>query len=309
MVKYTLRRILLIIPTLLIIVFVVFMILSLTPSNPGRMMLGPTATEEQVAAINREFGLEDPILLRYVKYMSRILQGDFGTSYRNRIPVYEHIMPRFPFTLQLASLSVFFSAIIGIPLGVLSAVKRYSIVDHITTVLALLFASIPSFWLGLMAMLLLSLILGWLPSSGVGTWKHMIMPVLTMAVPAAAYTSRLTRATMLDAIDQDYIRTARSKGASNLRQVFGHALRNAMLPVVNQLGVSFASLLGGSLIVEIVFGLPGLGNVIIAAIRIRDVPVVLGAVIFLSALFMIIMLIVDIIYGLIDPRIRAENSD
>ncbi len=308
MVKYIIRRILIMIPTLFFVVFVVFMILSLTPTNPGRMLLGPTATAQQVDAVNREFGLDKPVIVRYVDYMVNILQGNFGVSYQNRIPVFEIILPKFPVTLQLAALSVLVSAVIGIPLGVLSAVKQYSILDHTTTTLALVFASIPSFWLGLMAMLLFSLTLGWLPSSGVGTWKHMVMPVMTLALPAAAYTSRLTRATMLDAINQDYIRTARGKGASRSRQVFGHALRNGMLPVVNQLGVSFASLLGGALITEVVFGLPGIGNIIVAAIKIKDVPIVMGAVIFLSTLFMVIMLIVDLIYGLIDPRIRASYS-
>ncbi len=160
-----------------------------------------------------------------------------------------------------------------------------------------------------MAMLLFSLQLGWLPSSGVGTWKHLVMPVMTLALPIAAYLSRITRATMLESIGQDYVRTAKSKGASRRRQIFLHALRNALLPVVSQLGMSFASLLGGALITEVVFGIPGFSNEILSAIKIKDVPVVMGATIFLCVVFMVIMLVVDILYAFIDPRIKASYAD
>ena len=308
MIKFILRRILLMIPTLIFVVLLVFLILNATPSNPGRMLMGPTASAAQVNAINEAFGLNKPILQRFVDYASGLARGDMGVSYRSQRPVVEVLLPKFPRTMQIAVLAVLGSAIIGIPLGILSAVKQYSLIDSATTVFSMLFASIPSFWLGLMAMLLFSLKLGWFPTSGVGTWKHMVMPVMTLAMPIGAYLSRITRTTMLETINQDYVRTAKSKGAPRQRQIFVHTLRNALLPIVSQLGMSFASLLGGALITEVVFGIPGFANEILAAIQIKDVPIVMGATILLCVVFMVIMLIVDILYAFIDPRIKAAYS-
>lgn len=306
MAKYILKRLLVVIPTLLFIVFVVFFILNVTPGDPGRIMLGPTATQEQVDMVNESLGVNRPLLVRYVDYVWDALHGDFGTSYTFNVPVTKVLMPKFPTTLKLAILSVIGSAMLGIPLGILSAVKKHSIIDNGLTVIALFLASVPGFWLGLMLMLLLSLQLGWLPSSGVGTWQHYVMPVMTLALPSAAFISRLTRTTMLDCMNQDYIRTAKGKGARDGRVVFGHALRNALIPVVTQLGMNFAGLLGGAMITEIVFGLPGFGNAIVAAIKAKDVPLTMFAVIFLSTTFMLIMLAVDLIYAFIDPRIKAQ---
>ena len=306
MAKYIVRRLLVVIPTLLFIVFVVFFILNITPGDPGRIMLGTTATQEQVDMLNESLGVNRPLLVRYVDYVWDALHGDFGTSYSFNTPVTSVLMPKFPTTLKLAMLSVFFSALIGIPLGVLSAVKKHSLVDHGLTIVSLFFASVPGFWLGLMLMLLFSLQLGWLPSSGVGTWQHYVMPVMTLALPSAAFISRLTRTTMLDAMNQDYIRTAKGKGAPNRRVIFGHALRNALIPVITQLGMNFASLLGGAMITEIVFGLPGFGNAVVAAIKAKDVPLTMFSVVFLSTTFMVIMLIVDLIYAFVDPRIKAQ---
>lgn len=309
MIKYIVKRILMMVPTLIFVVLFVFLILSATPSNPGRMILGPTASEQQVEAINREFGLHKSVPQRFVEYTGNLLQGDFGISYKSQAPVTSILLPKFPRTMQIAIWAVLISALIGIPLGILSAVKQYSLADSATTVFAMLFASIPSFWLGLMAMLLFSLVLGWLPTSGVGTWKHLVMPVGTLALPIAAYLSRITRTTMLETINEDYVRTAKSKGASRPRQIWLHALRNALLPIISQIGMSFASLLGGALITEVVFGIPGFANEILAAIKIKDVPVVMGATIFLCLVFMIVMLIVDILYAFIDPRIKAAYSE
>lgn len=306
MAKYIVKRLLVVIPTLLFIVFVVFFILNVTPGDPGRIMLGPTATQEQVDQVNESLGMDRPLLIRYVDYVWNALHGDFGTSYTFNVPVTQVLMPKFPTTLKLAILSVLFSALLGIPLGILSAVKKHSVVDNGLTVLSLFLASVPGFWLGLMLMLLLSLQLGLLPSSGVGTWRHYVMPVMTLALPSAAFISRLTRTTMLDTMNQDYIRTAKGKGARDRRVIFLHALRNALIPVVTQLGMNFASLLGGAMITEIVFGLPGFGNAVVAAIKAKDVPLTMFAVIFLSTTFMVIMLVVDLIYAFIDPRIKAQ---
>lgn len=306
MAKYITKRLLVVIPTLLFIIFVVFFILNVTPGDPGRIMLGPTATQEQVDMLNESLGVNRSLPVRYIDYVWDALHGDFGISYTFNVPVTQVLMPKFPTTLKLAILSVLFSALLGIPLGILSAVKKHSVVDNGLTVLALFLASVPGFWLGLMLMLLFSLQLGLLPSSGVGTWQHYIMPVMTLALPSAAFLSRLTRTTMLDSMNQDYIRTAKGKGAGNGRVIFLHALRNALIPVITQLGMNFASLLGGAMITEIVFGLPGFGNAIVAAIKAKDVPLTMFAVIFLSTTFMIIMLVVDLIYAFVDPRIKSQ---
>lgn len=302
--KYIFRRILSIIPTILIIVFAIFFILDLTPGTPGRVILGVTATEEQVKNLDEALGYNRPVVVRYVDYLVHAVQGDFGNSYVSQQPVFDILAPKFPTTLKLALLAVAFSALIGIPLGIISSLKPNSIIDNILTTLALFFASVPSFWLGLMFMLIFSLTLGLLPSSGIGTWKHYIMPVITLVLPSAAYLSRLTRSTMIDAINQDYIRTAKSKGATTPRVMFLHALKNAMMPVVTQLGMSFASLLGGALITEMVFGLPGFGSAIVNAIKTKDIPIVMGGIIFLSATFILIMLVVDLLYAFIDPRVK-----
>lgn len=306
MAKYIIKRLLVVIPTLLFIVFVVFFILNVTPGDPGRIMLGPTATQEQVDMLNESLGVNRPLLVRYGEYIWNALHGDFGTSYTFNVPVTSVLMPKFPTTLKLAVLSVVFSALLGIPLGILSAVKKHSLLDHMLTVIALFLASVPGFWLGLMLMLFLSLQLGLLPSSGVGTWQHFVMPVMTLALPSAAFISRLTRTTMLDSMNQDYIRTAKGKGARDGRVIFGHALRNALIPVITQLGMNFAGLLGGAMITEIVFGLPGFGNAIVAAIKAKDVPLTMFSVVFLSTIFMVIMLVVDLIYAFVDPRIKAQ---
>lgn len=302
--KYIFRRILSIIPTILIIVFAIFFILDLTPGTPGRVILGVTATEEQVKNLDEALGYNRPVVVRYVDYLVHAVQGDFGNSYVSQQPVFDILAPKFPTTLKLALLAVAFSALIGIPLGIISSLKPNSIIDNILTTLSLFFASVPSFWLGLMFMLIFSLTLGLLPSSGIGTWKHYIMPVITLVLPSAAYLSRLTRSTMIDAINQDYIRTAKSKGATTPRVMFLHALKNAMMPVVTQLGMSFASLLGGALITEMVFGLPGFGSAIVNAIKTKDIPIVMGGIIFLSATFILIMLVVDLLYAFIDPRVK-----
>lgn len=292
------------IPALLIIIFVVFLILSRIPSSPGRIILGIQATEEEVESINEGLGYNRPLPVRYVDFIAKALRGDLGTSYISGRPVIDVLTSKMPVTLRMALISVFFSSLIGIPLGILSSIRPNSVADNVLTTLALFFASVPTFWLGLMLMLVLSLFWRLLPSSGVGTWQHYVMPALTLVLPSAGYLSRLTRATMLDTIGQDYIRTAKAKGAPKPRVLFFHALRNALMPVTTSLGMSFAGLLGGTVIIEVVFGLPGLGNEILTAINNKDIPIVIAAVSLLSLAFMVIMLFVDIIYAVIDPRVK-----
>ena len=308
--KYVLKRLLLIIPTILLVILLIFLILNITPGDPGRMILGvgPGVTQEAVDELNRELGMDKPVIYRYVKYLADVVRFDFGISYSTRQPVTSMIMKSFPTTLKLALLSILTTALLGIPLGILSAVKQYSLLDASMTIIALILASVPGFWLGIMLILLFSLKLGWLPSSGIGGLSHFVLPVLTQALPGAAFLHRITRVIMLETLRQDYIRTARAKGADENRVILHHALKNALLPVITTLGMSFASLLGGTVIVESVFGLPGLGQVILNAMTLKDIPVIMAAVLLISTLFMLIMLGVDILYAYIDPRIKAQFS-
>jgi peptide/nickel transport system permease protein len=222
--------------------------------------------------------------------------------------VFQDVFSRFPISAALALFSVLTGITFGLPIGILSAIKQYSLGDYVSTVFALLMAAVPGFWLGLMMIILFSLKLGWLPSFGIGSIAHFIMPVLVLAIPNAAAIIRLSRTTMLETIRQDYIRTARAKGASEKRVIFKHALKNALLPVVTVIGVEFGVLLGSTVVVEAVFSMPGLGSLILSAINRKDVPQVLAASIFLAVLFTLVMVAVDIVYAFIDPRIKARYS-
>lgn len=308
--RYIIRRLLLIIPTTLLVVLLVFLIMNITPGDPGRMILGvgQGVTQEAVDALNHSLGMDKPVLQRYVNYIWNILHLDFGISYHSRQPVLNTLVNSFPITFKLAFLSIFVTIVIGIPLGIISAARRYSLLDGTLTVVALVIASVPGFWLGIMLILIFSLKLGLLPTSGIGSLKHYVLPVLTLALPNAAFLLRITRVTMLETLRQDYIRTARAKGASEKRVIFRHALKNTLLPVVTTLGLSFANLLGGAIVVEAVFGLPGLGEVILDALVLKDIPVVMASIILIAVLFMLIVLAIDILYAYIDPRIKAQFS-
>jgi len=303
---YVFKRLLVIIPIILMVIFIVFYILNITPGDPVMIILGKEAPQSAIDDLNTELGLNDPFLVRYVNYVKGIFKLDFGLSYRSRKPVFDEILPKFPTTLQLSILTVVVSSAIGITLGIISAVRQYSALDIGLTVGSLIIASVPGFWLGLMLILAFSLRLRWLPSNGSGDIRHFVLPVLTSALPSAAFLSRITRNQMLEVMRQDYIRTAKAKGASKGRIVWRHALKNAMMPGITIVGMSFAASLGGSMITEIVFGLPGVGNLIVTAIKMKDVPVVMGSTVFLAALFMLIMLLVDLIYVFLNPLIRAQ---
>ena len=307
MLRYALKRTLIIIPTMLLIIFIVDFILHLMPNTPGRIILGIQATQEQVDTLNDSLGYNDPLPTQYARYIVSALHGDFGESYQYHRPVFDILLPKFPTTLKLAFFSMLVACLLGVPIGVTAAVKKYSAVDMITTVTGLFFASIPTFFLGILMLLLFSLRLEWLPSNGIGSFKSYIMPVLSLSFPSMAFISRMSRSTMLDVINQDYIQTAKAKGCSPMRIIFHHELRNAMMPVVTQVGMDFAALLGGSVIVENVFGLPGFGNVILNAIHAQDAPIIMASVVLLSGLFMLIMLAVDLSYALLDPRVAAKS--
>jgi peptide/nickel transport system permease protein len=303
---YVARRILLLFPMLFAIIFIVYGIMSLTPGDPAQLILGSRATREAIAQMRTELGFDKPFIVRYGEYVGGALHGDFGKSWRTGRPVFQTIIGRFPTTIKLSTFAVLLAVLVGVPLGMLAAVKQYSLFDIIGTAIAMFMASIPGFWFGLMSILLFALKLRLLPSNGADSWIHYILPAVTLGIPVAASLLRLTRTTMLETIRQDYIRTARAKGQTEMKIIFLHALKNALLPVVTATGMEFGGLLGGVVTIETVFSINGVGMLIIEAIRMKDIPQVTGCAIFLATAFMLLMLLVDILYAWIDPRIKAR---
>lgn len=307
MLQYIIRRILLIIPVMLGVSVIVFSIMAMTPSDPARLMLGERAPAEQVQALRERLGLDQPVVVQYVRWLSRVVQLDFGRSIRSGRPVLEEILQRLPATIELALLATFISMAIGVPIGVLSATRPNSAIDHSATVLAFAGLAMPVFWQGLMLILLFSVLLGWLPSSGrLGGWQHYVLPTLTLATSAVAAITRMTRSTMLEILTQDYIRTARSKGAIERAITYRHALSNALIPVVTVIGLQFGGLLAGAVITETIFAWPGIGRLAVDAISAKDFPVVQGVVIMFALTYALVNLIVDVTYAYLDPRLRTR---
>ena len=306
MYKYICKRILMMIPVIIGVSLLVFLVLKMTPGDPARVVAGSEADEATVEQIREELGLNKPVLQQYVDYMLNLLHGDMGTSYTTNKPVADEILARMPTTFILAFAGVFVAVLIGIPLGIISATKQYSILDYISTLLALGGVAMPNFWLGLMLILLFSLKLGWLPSGGGDSWTAYVLPAITLGVGATANFMRTTRSSMLEVIRQDYIRTARAKGAGEGRVVMHHALRNAMIPVITVIGLKIGTLLGGAVVNETVFSLPGLGTLMINAINQKNEPVVLGCLITFAIIFSLVNLLIDILYAFIDPRIKSQ---
>lgn len=304
MLRYLAKRVLFLVPSVLVVTALTFVVLSMTPGSPGQAALGVKGTPEQIEAFNHAVGYDRPLPERYVDYMADALQGDFGRSYTQGTSVVSILAPKFPTTLVVALAAVAVSALVGIPVGVLAAVRKGSALDVGTTVVALVLASVPGFFLGLVLVLVFALWLGVLPSFGIGSWRSYVLPVATLALPSCAYVARMVRVQMLAELGSDYVRTARAKGAARPRVVFVHALRNALLPVLTNLGMSFAGLLGGAIIAEQVFGLPGFGNAILTAINTKDTPVVMGATTFLSLVYMLVMLGLDLLNALLNPKVR-----
>jgi peptide/nickel transport system permease protein len=304
--KYIFKRILWMIPVILGISFILFSILEITPGDPAQIILGERAAPEQIEKLREEMGLNRPFMARYVCYVGDAIRGDFGLSYRTRLPVFTEIMDRFPATLTLTVGSIVLMVLIGIPVGILSAVKQYSAMDNLTMIAALVLNSMPSFWLGIMLMLLFALKLGWLPATGADTWKQFILPCVTLATGMMASLIRMTRSNMLEVVRQDYIRTALAKGAGEGRVIKNHALRNALLPIITIIGLDFSTLLGGTLIIEQIFAIPGLGTLIISAVRGKDMPLVMASILFVALLGGFINLLVDVLYVCVDPRLKSQ---
>ena len=306
--KFIAKRLLAMIPVLIGITFIIYTILALTPGDPAVAILGETATQEQIEELREEMGLNDFFVIRYFKYIFNAVRGDFGTSYRTGLSVVSELMARLPYTFILAFFGVGLATIIGVPIGIVSAVKQYTLTDNVVTAVAMIMCSVPPFWLSLMLMMLFSLKLGWFPSIGVDSWRNFVIPIVAMAIGNMAKMIRMTRSMMLEVIREDYIRTARAKGASERTIILKHALRNAILPVVTQVGISFGFQLGGAMVCETVFSIPGLGNMIITAVRQKDIPMVMGAIIFVAAAISLVNLLMDVVYVWIDPRLKTSKQ-
>jgi peptide/nickel transport system permease protein len=289
---------------ILLATFVVFLLLHITPGDPATIILGEQATPEQVADLRRSMGLDRPLPEQYARFLTNAMRGDFGMSIRAQRPALEYVLERLPATLQLSAGAFAFALLIGLPIGILSAVKRFSLWDHGAMALALLGQSMPVFWLGLMLIVIFAVQLRWLPASGMGQLQHLILPAVTLGTFLIGLIIRLTRSSMLDVLHQDYVRSARAKGLSERTVLVRHAMKNALIPVVTVLGLQMGTLLGGAVITETVFAWPGMGMVTVTAIHQRDYPVVQSAVLVSAVLVVLINWCVDVMYHYLDPRIR-----
>ena len=304
--KYVLKRLLMLIPVILGVVLIVFTILRMSPNDPIRTILGDMASQAEVDAMREEVGLNDPFVVQFFNYVKNIVtKFDFGVSWVNGHDIVEEIGDRFSVTVQLAILSTLVAGLVGIPLGIICAVKQYSLLDNFCMVIALIFLAIPGFWMALMLIVQFALKWKLFPPSGFYGIEYMVLPVLSEGLSCVAGILRTTRSNMLEVIRQDYIRTARAKGLSESTVIIKHALRNALIPVVTLMGMQFGKMLGGVFVLETVFAIPGLGKMLVDACSIKNIPVVQGGVIFIAVIYGVVNLAVDLVYGMVDPRIFA----
>jgi len=309
MIKYIFKRILYMIPVILGVTLLVFLIMDLAPGDPVLLILGDNATEEARIAKTAELGLDQPLLVRYAKYVLNFFQGDMGVSYITNRSVSKEVMSRFPNTLRLSLVAALASIAMAIPLGIIAAVKQNSIFDNISMILSMIGNSMPAFWLGLMLILIFALNLGWLPVQGANAgWKSYVLPSAAIGFMNMAAIARTTRSSMLETIRQDYIRTAKAKGISKYKVIMHHAFTNALIPTITVAGVQLGNLLGGAVITETVFAWPGIGRLMVQSVSSRDVPMILGCVVTLSICYSLVNLIVDLLYGFVDPRVRSMYS-
>ncbi|WGF40465.1 ABC transporter permease [Lysinibacillus capsici] len=302
MTLFILKRLAQIIPVTLGVTLVVFLIMQMIPGDPAIILAGEGASQETVAELRENLGLNKPLAVQYTDYIKNLLQGDMGNSLKNNQPVFEEITSRLPITIELAFYSILITIVLGLIAGIISAIRPYSLMDVGLMVVALLGISLPSFWLGILLMYVFSVQLHWLPVAGWDSAKHIILPAVTLGAGGAAIVARMTRSSMLEVVNQDYIRTAIAKGLKGYIIILKHALRNALIPVITVVGLQFGSLLGGTVLVESVFAVNGLGRMIVDAIRTRDIPVVQGGVLVASLIFVFINLFVDILYRFFNKR-------
>lgn len=304
--RYIIKRLLETIPLLIVVSFVVFLFIRLIPGDPARLVAGADATMEEVELLREYMGLNKPILIQYVDYMKGIFSGNLGTSLKTGDAVANMLLPRYKPTIMLAFSSMGWALIIGLAIGIFSAVFRGRWPDYIGMLLAVIGISLPSFWTGLMLMQLFSVNLRWLPTGGLDTWKSFVMPSITLGAGIMAMVARFSRSEMIETLRNDYIRTARAKGLSEFEVITRHALRNSMVQVMTIIGLQFGFLLGGSVVVETVFSLPGLGRLLIDSINFRDYTVIQAELMIFSFQFIVINLIVDVLYGVMNPKIRYD---
>ncbi|TMH63605.1 MAG: glutathione ABC transporter permease GsiC [Betaproteobacteria bacterium] len=304
MLQYIVKRLLGVLPTLLIVALFVFLFVHLLPGDPARLAAGVDATPETVELVRKDLGLDKPLPQQFVRFLSGVIHWDFGTSLRTKRPVAQEIGDRFMPTFWLTVWSMVWSVIIGMAIGIVSAVFRNRSPDRIGMTLAVSGISFPAFALGMVLMQIFSVQLGWLPTVGADTWKHYILPSLTLGAAVAAIMARFTRSSFVEILGEDYIRTARAKGLDETHVVIKHGMRNALIPVVTMMGLQFGFLLGGSIVVEKVFNWPGLGRLLVDAVDMRDYKVIQALVLLFSLEFILINLIVDVLYGIINPTIR-----
>ncbi len=312
MLSYLIGRLLALVPVLLVVAAVVFLLIHLTPGDPARVLLGQDATPEQVQALRHDLGLDRPLVVQFGFWFGRAIRGDLGLSIFQHIPVTQDILQHASPTVMLSLLAIAVALLIGIPAGIVSAVFRNSWLDQGSLALAMLGAAVPSFWLGLSLIVVFAVNLGWLPSSGyrspaegVGLSLHyLLLPALALGLPNSSLIIRFTRSSLLDVIGNDYIRTARAKGVSERAVIFHHAFRNALVPILTVVGLTFAALMGGAVVTETVFSLPGVGQLVVSSVLRRDYPVIQGVILLVATIYVLINLAVDLLYFLVDPRVK-----
>jgi glutathione transport system permease protein len=306
MTQYVLKRLLGLLPTLLIVAVLVFLFVHMLPGDPARLAAGPDASPETVALVRADLGLDKPMPQQFLNFFTNMLQGDFGRSLRSKRPVSTEIAERFMPTLLLTLTSMAWAVVFGMAIGITSAVYRNRWPDRLGMTLAVSGISFPAFALGMLLMQIFSVQLGWLPTVGADSWRHYILPSITLGAAVAAVMARFTRASFVEVIQEDFVRTARAKGVSEKWVVLKHCLRNALIPVVTMMGLQFGFLLGGSIVVEAVFNWPGLGRLLVDAVEMRDYPIIQTLVLLFSLEFILINLVVDVLYGFINPTIRYK---
>jgi ABC-type dipeptide/oligopeptide/nickel transport system permease component len=306
MVRYLLRRLLLTLPVLLGVATLVFSLIHLVPGDPAQSMLGDSAPPADVAALRQSLGLDRPLLVQYKSFLSGIVRGDLGKSFRYGTPVTREIGSRLVRTIQLALAAMAVAILFAIPLGIVAAVWKGTAVDHAAMTVSLIGISMPNFWLGPLLAILFAVVLGWLPVAGTGSPAHLVLPAVTLGAALAAILARMTRASLLEELRELYVMAARARGVSRVRAIVHHAFRNSLIPIVTIIGLQFGAVLTGTIITETIFAWPGVGRLLIQAINFRDYPLIQGCILFISFTYVMMNLITDLTYGVLDPRIRLE---
>ncbi|KAB2333316.1 ABC transporter permease [Cytobacillus depressus] len=307
MLSYIVKRLLQLIPTLIGVTLFAFLLVAAVPGDPAQIIAGDSASEEEVQIIRDQLGIDKPLFEQYTSYVGNIVKGDLGTSLRSSKPVLDEIFSRFPTTVLLTFLSLTVMIIVGLIAGIASATKPNSVRDNVSMMFSLFGISMPVFWMGIMFILVFSYYLPWFPSGGSSEFKHFVLPSLVLGLSASGILARLTRSSILEIVNQDFVRTARAKGVKEKYVIYKHTLKNALIPIITIVGMEFGVLLGGTVITETVFSMNGIGRYVVESIQFRDFPAIQGSILFISTIFVLVILLVDLSYSIVDPRIRYDN--